>query len=191
MTRTLACIDGVNRDLRSPRSRREVGARTVDIGGQPLSNGTSQLCSIRAGSITASSIGRLHQPHRELLVLHSREAFSGTVVDPDGAVIAECENNPGTIGANSTDVTSTNVATSTRETRSDGEGHFAFTDVAPGPFQLSFTASGFAPLEMSGILHAGEDNVLFRMIALAVARNTVDCGSDTAAGTNSRRPGQG
>jgi hypothetical protein len=80
-------------------------------------------------------------------------------------------------GAASTVATSTEIASTAedanRETHSDGEGHFAFADVSPGPFQLSFAASGFASLEQSGVLHPGEDNVL-PQIALAVARNTVD-----------------
>jgi hypothetical protein len=78
---------------------------------------------------------------------------------------------------NSADPTSTGITptgdNSKRETRSDGEGHFAFADVTPGPFQLSFAASGFAPLEQSGVLHPGENDVI-PQIALAVAPNTVD-----------------
>jgi hypothetical protein len=93
------------------------------------------------------------------------------VVDQDGAVIANVKiilAQPG--------VTSSGAspgATSTREARSDGEGHFAFSDVSPGSFHLSLTASGFAPLEMSGTLQAGENSVLAQIV-LAVAPNTVD-----------------
>jgi hypothetical protein len=93
--------------------------------------------------------------------------ISGTVVDQDGAVIANVK-----ITLAQSSVTSTGV-TPKREARSDGEGHFVFKDLPPAPFRLSLTASGFAPLEMSGILHAGEDYVI-TTIALAVARNTVD-----------------
>jgi hypothetical protein len=93
--------------------------------------------------------------------------ISGTVVDPDGAVIANVK-----ITLAQPDVTSTGE-NSKREARSDGEGHFAFADVSPGPFQLSFAASGFAPLEQSGVLPPGEDVVL-PQIALAVAPSTVD-----------------
>lgn len=57
--------------------------------------------------------------------------------------------------------------TSKREARSDGEGHFVFTDVAPGAFQLAFAASGFANLEKSGVLREGEDYVV-PQIELAV-----------------------
>ncbi len=79
-------------------------------------------------------------------------------------------------GAASTGAISTGASTgenSNRETHSDGEGHFAFADVSPGAYQLSFAASGFAPLEQSGVLHPGEDNVL-PQATLAVAPSTVD-----------------
>jgi hypothetical protein len=93
-------------------------------------------------------------------------SISGTVVDPDGAVIADVRVDMAQPGVTSADVTN-------KETRSDGGGHFVFADVAAGPFHLSFTASGFAPLEKSGALPPGEDYVV-PDIALAVARNTVD-----------------
>lgn len=94
-------------------------------------------------------------------------AISGTVVDQDGAVIANVNITLSRPGPTSTS------ATSKLEARSDGEGHFAFTDVAPGPFQISFTAPGFAPLEKSGVLQPGETYTIPE-IALAVAKNSVD-----------------
>jgi hypothetical protein len=84
-------------------------------------------------------------------------SISGTVVDPSGAVIA---------GAR---------VTFTRDDRSPGQealtggdGEFSFANIAPGPFQLTITAAGFATQTSSGILHAGEINMVPR-IALAVA----------------------
>ncbi len=94
------------------------------------------------------------------------------MVDPDGAVIANVKITLAQPGMASTGAASTGV-NSKSETSSDGDGHFVFADVAPGPFQLSFAAPGFSPLEQSGVLHAGE-NFVFPQIALAVARNTVD-----------------
>jgi hypothetical protein len=99
------------------------------------------------------------------------------VVDPDGAVIANvrvtlAQSGATATGANSAGATPTEENLK-RETPSDGEGHFVFADAAPGPFQLSFAAPGFAPVEQSGVLHPGEDYVV-PQIALAVARNTVD-----------------
>ncbi len=92
-------------------------------------------------------------------------SISGTVVDPDGALIANVKVTLVQPGA-------TGVA-SGWQTLSDGQGHFVFADVAPGPFELSFAASGFAPSRKSGVLQGGEDYVVPE-IALAVARNTVD-----------------
>jgi len=94
--------------------------------------------------------------------------ISGTVVDQDGAVIANVN-----ITLAQPGVIPTGVASKKREARSDNLGHFFFADVVPGPFQLSFKASGFAPLEKAGVLQAGE-NYVISQIALAVARNTVD-----------------
>ncbi|MFZ0948289.1 MAG: carboxypeptidase-like regulatory domain-containing protein [Candidatus Sulfotelmatobacter sp.] len=88
--------------------------------------------------------------------------ISGTVVDPDGAVIANVKI-----------IIAQQGVTSKRGALSDGDGHFALADVAPGPFQLSLTASGFAPLEKSGVLRAGEDYVI-PQIALVVAPADVD-----------------
>jgi len=98
--------------------------------------------------------------------LQSGGGISGTVVDPDGAVIANVKITLTQTGATSTGATKT-------EARSDDQGNFIFTNVAPGPFQLSVTAPGFAPLDRSGVLQAGETLVL-PQIALAVAHNTVD-----------------
>lgn len=93
--------------------------------------------------------------------------ISGTVVDPDGAVIANVK-----IILAQPDQTSTGV-TSKLEASSDGGGNFIFTSVNPGPFQVSFSAPGFATQQKSGVLHAGE-NYIIPQIALAVATNTVD-----------------
>ena len=60
-----------------------------------------------------------------------------------------------------------------KETLSDVDGHFFFSDVIPGPFQMTLTASGFANFKQSGVLHAGE-NFVVPQIALVVARANVD-----------------
>ena len=89
-------------------------------------------------------------------------SISGTVADSDGAVIA-----------NVTITLAQEGTPSRKETRSDGDGHFVFTDVAAGPFQLSFATSGFATLDKSAVLHPGE-NYVVPQIELAVARAMVD-----------------
>jgi hypothetical protein len=43
-----------------------------------------------------------------------------------------------------------------QEVLSGEDGQFSFAAIAPGPFHLSITATGFAPQEFSGELHAGE-----------------------------------
>jgi hypothetical protein len=89
-------------------------------------------------------------------------SISGTVVDPSGAVIPNVKVSLAVQGFNAN-----------KETLSDTDGHFFFTDVVPGPFQITFTASGFASLKQSGILQAGE-NFVVPQIALGVARASVD-----------------
>lgn len=53
------------------------------------------------------------------------------------------------------------------------EGRFWFADVAPGAFQLSITAPGFAPQTYSGVLGSGE-NYAVPQITLAVATNVTE-----------------
>jgi hypothetical protein len=55
-----------------------------------------------------------------------------------------------------------------QEVPSGGDGQFSFANVAPGPFQLTITASGFAAQTFSGVLHPGEIYVV-PQIALTVA----------------------
>jgi len=72
-------------------------------------------------------------------------SISGTVVDQSGAVIA---------GAR---VRLTGEDQSLKqEVLSGGDGQFSFAGIAPGPFQLTVTAAGFATQTFSGILHSGE-----------------------------------
>jgi hypothetical protein len=89
-------------------------------------------------------------------------SISGTVVDQSGAIMANVK------------ITLTQQSLpSTRESISDSDGHFVFSDVAAGPLQLSFTAPGFDTQAISGILHSGEDDTI-PQIALVVARAKVD-----------------
>jgi len=58
--------------------------------------------------------------------------ISGTVTDPNGAVVTVAE------------VKATNLATdASRSTTSDGDGHFAFTLMQPGRYRVDVTAQGF------------------------------------------------
>jgi hypothetical protein len=60
-----------------------------------------------------------------------------------------------------------------KQALSNADGYFVFADAVPGPFQLSFSAAGFARLEKSGVLQA-EEQVVLPEITLAVARADVD-----------------
>ena len=72
-------------------------------------------------------------------------SISGTVVDQSGAVVA---------GAR---VKLTREDQSpNQEALSGNDGQFSFANIAPGPFQLTITAAGFATQTSSGILHPGE-----------------------------------
>jgi hypothetical protein len=84
-------------------------------------------------------------------------AISGTVVDRTGAVVA------GALVKLSRDSQSSN-----EERVSDGEGQFSFVDVAPGPFELTTAAEGFATAKYLGILQSGETR-LVPPIELALA----------------------
>jgi len=44
-----------------------------------------------------------------------------------------------------------------QEATSDSDGQFYFGGIAPGPFQLTITSTGFAPQTTAGNLHSGED----------------------------------
>ncbi len=62
---------------------------------------------------------------------------------------------------------------SDRETQSAEEGQFSFSNVAPGPYRLSFSAEGFAVKTIAGELHAGESLNLPRTV-LTVATLTTE-----------------
>lgn len=73
-------------------------------------------------------------------------SITGTVVDKDGAVIPKARVVLSREG-------------STLETVTGDDGSFTFTNVAPGAFELTISADGFATQKQSGILHAGQDYV--------------------------------
>jgi len=76
---------------------------------------------------------------------HQRSGYiSGTILDQTGAV---------SIGAEVRLLRDQSVET---EVRSGNNGQFLFARVAPGPFRLSVSSSGFTPQEVSGTLRSGE-----------------------------------
>jgi hypothetical protein len=88
-------------------------------------------------------------------------SISGTIVDMDGALIANVR------------VTCAPEGAAPKEVLSNGDGYFICMNVPSGPFQLTFALSGFASQEKSGVLHPGE-NYEIPQITLAVGAATVD-----------------
>jgi len=86
----------------------------------------------------------------------------GTVVDKDGAVIANVKVTLAQDGVSANS-----------DTLSDGSGSFAFANVTPGPFQLTFSSAGFAPETKAGLLHPGEDYLVPQTV-LAIGETTTD-----------------
>src|ERR1017187_4647485 len=89
-------------------------------------------------------------------------SISGTVLDQSGAVVAGAQ---------------VKLTGDNRRPIADGisgsDGQFSLTKVAPGPFQLTITAAGFATQTSSGTLHADE-NYILPGFALAVATAVTD-----------------
>ncbi len=73
-------------------------------------------------------------------------SISGTITDPDGAIVS---------GAQIT-LSSEIQRTDEPVTTSGADGRFSFSNITPGPFRLTITAPGFSPLQTPGTLHPGE-----------------------------------
>lgn len=138
-------------------------------------SGTRSLARItrnvlRAGSIVpltlafllSTQIGvRAQQPQPQ-----APGTISGTVVDQSGAAV---------VGARI--VLARGDQFPKQEVQSGDDGQFSFTGVAPGPFQLSVSAEGFATQVYSGLLHPGEISVVPQiMLPVAPAETKVIVG---------------
>jgi len=67
-------------------------------------------------------------------------SVSGTIMDPSGAGVPKAH------------VTVTNLATGVvNETDADENGHYTFTDIRPGDYDLKVTANGFKPVTQRGL----------------------------------------
>ena len=60
-----------------------------------------------------------------------------------------------------------------QEVLSGTDGQFSFANIAPGPFQLTITAEGFATQTFSGILGSGE-NYIVPQTALVIATDSAE-----------------
>ncbi len=69
---------------------------------------------------------------------------SGAVVDATGAAVAGAQ------------VTLAQAGRSAQQARTDADGQFLFADVAPGKFEITIAASGFAPQSSLGALQPGQ-----------------------------------
>jgi hypothetical protein len=99
-------------------------------------------------------------------------SIRGTVVDRSGAVVAgarvKLTREDRSSRDESTKDQSPKDPSPSQEVLSGGEGQFSFSNVAPGPFQLTITSAGFATQTLSGVLHPGEIDTVSQ-IALNVA----------------------
>ena len=78
-------------------------------------------------------------------------SISGTVTDPDGAIIAGA-----TVTLSRGPQLPSEAPQQDRQTTSGADGRFSFSNTPPGPFHLIISADRFSPLQTSGTLHAGE-----------------------------------
>lgn len=84
-------------------------------------------------------------------------SIGGVVEDRDGAVYEGAQITLERIVSSSEAAPMPSaVAPAKRTTMSDSNGHFLFSDVAPGAFQLTVSSKGFASQVASGTLHSGE-----------------------------------
>jgi len=89
-------------------------------------------------------------------------AIRGTVVDPNGTAVAGAR-----VKLTRQD------QSANQEAQASDDGQYSFANIAPGPFQLSISAEGFATQTSAGILHSGE-NVVVPQITLALATEVTE-----------------
>src|SRR5260370_40216631 len=80
----------------------------------------------------------------------------GTIVDPNGTAVAGARVKLTRQGQSAT-----------QEAESGDDGQYSIANIAPGLYQLSITAEGFATKTSSGVLHSGE-NIFVPQITLAL-----------------------
>jgi hypothetical protein len=96
--------------------------------------------------------------------------ISGTIVDQSGAVVVGAQiqlNTPPNVQLPAKD------QAPNQKVLSGDDGKFSFSNVSPGPFQLTVISLGFSPQTISGTLRPGEDD-LVPQIVMAVASNITE-----------------
>jgi hypothetical protein len=102
---------------------------------------------------------------------------SGSAQLPDPPVLGTIHGN--IVDPNGTAVSGARVKLSrpdqapSQETQSGDDGQYSFANIAPGPFQLSISAEGFATKTSSGVLHSGE-NAVIPQITLALTTEVTE-----------------
>ncbi|HTA59495.1 MAG TPA: carboxypeptidase-like regulatory domain-containing protein, partial [Candidatus Baltobacteraceae bacterium] len=89
-------------------------------------------------------------------------SIHGTIVDPNGTAVAGAK-----VKLSQQD------QSPSQEAQAGDDGQYSFTNVAPGPFQVSISAEGFATQSSSGVLHSGE-NVTVPQITLALTTEVTE-----------------
>jgi hypothetical protein len=132
---------------------------------RPLQPATSPAAIGPVGSQTASQSDEPFDqqlPNSPNLDPRTPGRITGTVADQTGAIVAGAW----------VRLTSENQTPDQQVLTAD-DGQFSLANIAPGPFQLTISAEGFAPQTFSGNLHAGE---IFTVppLALMVATATTE-----------------
>jgi hypothetical protein len=117
----------------------------------------SQQAAAAAGSQNGPSSANAQLPDTPLA-----GTIHGTIVDPNGTAVA---------GARV--ILARPDQTPSQETQSGDDGQYSFANIAPGPFQLSITAEGFAPRTSAGVLQSGESAIV-PQISLALATEVTE-----------------
>jgi hypothetical protein len=125
-------------------------------------NGTAQQSVPPVGSLIGSIASDQQFPG----------SVSGTVGDRSGAVVAGARVRLSLNDQTVKDQASKNQSQS-QEVVSGGDGQFFFSNVPPGPFELTITAAGFAVQTSTGVLHPAEIQ-MFPQITLDVATAVTD-----------------
>ncbi len=86
----------------------------------------------------------------------------GTIVDPNGTVVTGAR-----VKLTRQD------QSANQEVQSSDDGQYSFANIAPGPYQLSISAEGFATQTSAGVLHSGE-NAVVPQITLALATEVTE-----------------
>jgi Carboxypeptidase regulatory-like domain len=124
---------------------------------QTQSQGPQETQSPPAGARATASASAQSPPGGQASEPQMPGSISGIIVDGSGAAVTGARVTLARKGQ-SPDL----------EVRTDDDGNFSFDSVAPGPFELTVTASGFATQKYTGVLHTGEICIVPQM-TLAVA----------------------